>query len=75
VERWLRTPTRHTLLLQMVPRYHEAPASQKGVLLDEAVTQTGYTRGYGYCHGKWWIIRRAPVSALRADFLLIRLSR
>lgn len=40
MERWGRRHTRHTLLLQMVPRYHEAPASQKRALLDEAVTQT-----------------------------------
>lgn len=43
---WLRTQTRYELLLQMVPRYREAPAAHKGALLDEAAAQTGYTRGY-----------------------------
>ena len=29
----------------------------------------------GYCHWTWWIIRRAPANASRAQFSLIRLDR
>jgi len=38
--------TRRELLQQMVPRYREASAAQKGALLDEIAATTGYTRRY-----------------------------
>src|SRR6266571_5824138 len=38
--------TRRELLQQMVPRYREASAAQKGALLDEIVATTGYARRY-----------------------------
>lgn len=34
------------LLLQIAPRYREASAAQKGVILDEFVAATGYARKY-----------------------------
>ncbi len=42
----LSSQTRHELIQQMVPRYREASASQKGVLLDEITATTGYARRY-----------------------------
>jgi site-specific recombinase XerD len=38
--------TKREVLLQMVPRYRAASASQKGVLLDEIAATTGYARRY-----------------------------
>jgi hypothetical protein len=46
VGRWLHTQTRYELLLEMVPRYREASASDKGALLDEIAARTGYARRY-----------------------------
>ncbi len=47
--------TRRELLLQMVPRYREASASQKGALLDEVVATTGYARRYAM-----WLLNHPP---------------
>ena len=38
--------TRRELLQQMVPRYREASASQKGALLDEIAATAGVSRRY-----------------------------
>jgi hypothetical protein len=42
----LSAQTRRELIQRMVPRYSEAPVSQKGVLLDEIAATTGYARRY-----------------------------
>lgn len=47
--------TRRELLLQMVPRYREASASQKGTLLDEVAATTGYARRYAM-----WLLNYPP---------------
>jgi hypothetical protein len=38
--------TRRELLQQMVPRYRQASAAEKGALLEEIAATTGYTRRY-----------------------------
>ncbi len=54
--------TRRELLQQMVPRYREASAAQKGALLDEIAATTGYTRRYAM-----WLLKvrtRGPTRPL-----------
>ena len=38
--------TRRELLVQIIPRYREADQRQKGFMLDEFVSTTGYSRKY-----------------------------
>ncbi|HYU76513.1 MAG TPA: hypothetical protein VEL31_27905 [Ktedonobacteraceae bacterium] len=51
----LSVQTRQELLVQIVPRYREALASQKGALLPEIAATTGYALRYVYgslCQGR-----------------------
>jgi hypothetical protein len=46
MESTLSFQSRHELILQMIPRYQQAPVAQKGTLLDEIAATTGYARRY-----------------------------
>jgi hypothetical protein len=45
----LSSHVRRELIQQMVPRYRQASASQKGAMLDEIAVSTGYARRYAMC--------------------------
>ena len=51
--------TRCELLQQMVPRYRQASASEKGALLNEIAAATGYTRRYAM-----WLLNHPHVRAV-----------
>ena len=42
----MRFQAKRELLAQVAPRYRDAPAAQKSVILDEFVAATGYARKY-----------------------------
>jgi hypothetical protein len=46
VQKQVSSPSRHELVQQLAPRYHEASRGQKTFVLNAFVAVTGYSRRY-----------------------------